>query len=313
MLDCHASHIRKNQNKEDNMITVMGATGHTGKKITEALLETGEQVRALGRSESRLAEFTSAGAEVLSGEATDAAFLAKAFRGADAVYTLLPTDRRAPDYRAEQDRQGEAIVKAIRESGVHYVAALSSLGADLSEGTGVIAGLHAQEERLKGLVGTNVLLLRPVSFFENFYDALGLIKHEGINADSVAPDLAIPMVATCDIANVAAKALKARDWKGVVVRELLGPCDLSYAEATRILGERIGKPDLNYVQFSYADEAKALVQAGLSESFAELYVAMTRAFNEAKIKAQQGRTPENTTPTRFEDFVPELVRAYHAA
>jgi uncharacterized protein YbjT (DUF2867 family) len=295
------------------MITVMGATGHTGKKITEALLRTGEQVRALGRSESKLAELKSAGAEVISGEATDAAFLANAFRGADAVYTLLPTDRRAPDYRAEQDRQGEAIVKAIRESGIRYLVALSSLGADLSEGTGVIAGLYAQEERLKGLESTNVLLLRPVSFFENFYDALGLIKHEGINADSVAPELAVPMVATRDIANVAAKALKARDWKGVVVRELLGPRDLSYAEATRILGERIGKPDLNYVQLSYADEAKALVQAGLSESFADLYVAMTRAFNEAKIKAHEGRTPENTTPTRFEDFVPDLARAYQAA
>ena len=37
------------------------------------------------------------------------------------------------------------------------------------------------EERLRRLEGTNVLLLRPVSFFENFYDALGLIKHQGIN------------------------------------------------------------------------------------------------------------------------------------
>ncbi len=88
-----------------------------------------------------------------------------------------------------------------------------------------------------------MLLLRPVSFFENFYEALGLIKTQGINADSVAPDLAIPMVATRDIADVAAKALTARDWTGVVVRELLAPRDLTYTEATRIIGERIGRPD----------------------------------------------------------------------
>ena len=293
------------------MITVMGATGHTGRKITEALLKADEGVRALGRSESKLAELKSAGADVLPGDATDASFLAKAFRGTDAVYTLLATDRTRPDYRAEQDQQGEAIVKAIAESGVRYIVALSSLGADLNDGTGVIAGLHAQEERLKRLEGTNVLLLRPVSFFENFYDTLGLIKYEGINADSVAPDLAIPMIATRDIADIAAKALKARDWKGVVVRELLGPRDLTYSEATRILGEYIGKPGLQYVQFSYEDEARALVQAGLSESFAGLYVEMTRAFNEGKIPAQ--RTAENTTPTRFEDFVGELARAYEAA
>jgi uncharacterized protein YbjT (DUF2867 family) len=248
---------------------------------------------------------------VLIGDTNDATFLTKAFRGADAVYALLPTDRRVTDYRAEQDRQGEAIVTAIRESGVRYVVALSSFGADKPKGTGVIAGLHAQEERLKQLNGVNVLLLRPVSFFENFYETLGLIKHEGINGGSVESNLAIPMVATRDIADAAARALKARNWNGVVVRELLGPRDLSYSEATRILGECIGKPDLQYVQFCYDDEAKALVQASMSESFANLYVEMTRAFNEGIIKPR--RTPENTTPTRFEDFADELASAYAGA
>ena len=93
------------------MITIMGATGNTGKKIALALLNAGEKVRALGRSESKLAELKAAGAEVLSGDTNDVAFLTKAFRGADAVYTLLPTDPHAADYRAEQDRQGEAMVQ----------------------------------------------------------------------------------------------------------------------------------------------------------------------------------------------------------
>jgi uncharacterized protein YbjT (DUF2867 family) len=292
------------------MITVMGTTGNTGRKITEALLRAGENVRALGRSESKLAKLKRAGAEVLVGDTNDAAFLIKACSGADAVYTLLPTDPRAADYRAEQDRQGEAIVKAIRESGVRYVVALSSMGADSSEAHGVLAGLHAQEERLKKIEGINLLLLRPVSFFENFYASIALIKQEGINGDSVEADVAIPVVATRDIADAAAKALKARDWKGVVVRELLGPRDISYAEVTRILGEKIGKPDLQYVQFSYDDQIKALVQAQFSESFARLYVEMTRAFNEGTIKPV--RTRENTTPTRFEDFADEWASVYKA-
>jgi uncharacterized protein YbjT (DUF2867 family) len=295
------------------MITVMGATGHTGKRIAEVLLDAGQKVRALGRSESKLAALERSGAEALTGDVADAAFLAKAFRGADAVYTLLPTDQRSPDYPARQQQEGEAIVNAVRESGVRYVVALSSLGADRSEGTGLIVGLHAQEERLTQRAGANLLLLRPVSFFENFYDKLGLIKHDGMIADSVAPDLAVPMVASRDIADVAARALQARDWQGVAVRELLGPRDLSHVEATRLIGERIGKPDLRYVQLSYADMADALVQAGLSESFAGQYVEMTRAFNEGTVKPRAGRTPENATPTRFEDFVGELARAYRAA
>jgi uncharacterized protein YbjT (DUF2867 family) len=290
------------------VIAVMGGTGNTGKKITESLLKTGEKVRALGRSESNLAELKRAGAEALAGNTNNAAFLTKAFRGVDAVYTLLPADQSAPDYRAEQDRQGEAIEKAIRDSGVRFVVTLSSMGADLSERTGVIAGSHAQEERLKKIDKINLLLLRPVSFFENFYSSLSLIEEEGINGDSVEADLAIPMVTTRDIADAAAKVLKTRDWKGVIVCELLGLRDISYSEATRILGERIGKPDLQYVQFSYDDQVRALVQAGLSESFANLYVEMTRAFNEGTIRPK--RTPGNTTPTRFEDFADELARAY---
>lgn len=53
------------------------------------------------------------------------------------------------------------------------------------------------------------------------------------------------------------------------------------------------------------------MQAGLSASFASLYIEMTRAFNEGKIA--QLRTPGNSTPTRFEDFATEMARAYHAA
>ncbi len=73
-------------------------------------------------------------------------------------------------------------------------------------------------------------------------------------------------------------------------------------------GKKVGKPDLQYVQFSYDDQARALVQVGLSESFANLYVEMTRAFNEGTIRPK--RTPGNTTPTRFGDFADELARAY---
>jgi uncharacterized protein YbjT (DUF2867 family) len=297
----------------EQLIAVMGATGNTGRKIAEALRQAGQNVRALGRSPARLAELKRAGAEVLTGDVADAAFLAHAFRGAAAVYTLLPTDQRSPDYAARQRQEGEAIVQAIRESGVSCVVALSSLGADLADGTGVLMGLHEQEERLKRLEGANVLLLRPVSFFENVYGQLEVIQQQGVMADSVAADLAAPMIAARDVADVAAQALIARDWQGVVVRELLGQRDLTHREVARILGERIGKPDLQYIQLSYDEMAESLVQAGMSASFARLYVEMTRAFNEGTVGPGTRRTPENTTPTRFEEFADELASAYLAA
>lgn len=295
------------------MIAVMGATGNTGSKIVKLLLDAGEEVRALGRSASRLAELEAAGAQALAGDATDTAYLTDAFRGADSVYTLLPFDPTSPGYLEAQERLGEAIVRAVRDAGVRYVVALSSVGADRPAGTGVLVSLHRQEQRLRTLEQANVLLLRAGAFFETFHAALEVIEHEGVNADSVAPDAPIPMIATRDVAAVAAEALRARDWSGVVVRELLGERDLSYAEVTRILGAAIGRPDLAYVQLPEAEMVAALTQAGLARDFAELLVEFHRALGDT-IASREGRKPENTTPTRFEDFAAsDLAGAFPAA
>lgn len=294
------------------MIAVMGAAGNIGRRISEQLLDAGERIRALGRSAEKLASLKSRGAEVLAGDARDAAFLASAFRGSEGIYTLIPPDVQSSDYRKQQDEVGEAITAAVRESGARFVVFLSSLGADQPAGTGPIAGLHAQEERLRRLQQVNVLVLRPAYFSENFYETLGLIRSQGINGGAIAPDVVFPMIATRDIADAAAQALRRRDWTGVVVRELLGPRDVTFAEATRILGARLGKPDLPYVQFPYADFTASLVQMGVSQNVAGLYAEMSRAINEGTVKSLEGRRPENTTRTTFEEFAETLAHAYEA-
>jgi len=294
------------------MIVVMGASGNTGKVTADALLSRGEKVRVLGRDAKKLQPFAARGAEVAAGDVSDAAFLARAFDGADAAYTLIPPDFRAADFRAYQDRIGEGTVKALRQSGVKRVAFLSSVGADLPAGTGPIAGLHAQEERLRGL-GVDVILLRPGYFFENLFASLPLIRQQGINGSAIAPDVKLSMIATRDIGAAAAAALAAKDFSGVQIRNLLGPRDYTLVEVTRILGAKIGKPDLAYVQFPYEAFQGALEQAGLSKDLARLYVEMSRAFNGGIVKPVGGRTPESTTPTTFEAFAGELAAAYAAA
>lgn len=294
------------------MIAVMGATGHIGSRVARILLDAGEKVRAIGRSKQKLAELEAAGADVASGDAADAAFLASCFRGADGVYALIPPSPQAPDHRAAQHAFGEAIVGALRETPVGHVVFLSSIGGQVPEGTGPIAGLHAQEHRLGRLRGAGVLILRPAYFFENFYETLGLIKHQGINGGAVAGDLRMPMIATRDIADVTARALRQRNWSGVVVRELLGQRDLTHAEATRILGARIGRPDLAYVQFPYDEYRNTLVQMGLSPSGADDYTQLARALNEGLVTSVEERTADNTTPTSFEEFAEEFARAYAA-
>jgi uncharacterized protein YbjT (DUF2867 family) len=288
-------------------IAVLGASGNIGGRISEQLLAGGNTVRAVGRSAEKLAGLQARGAEVLLGDIADAAFLTQAFSGADGAFTLQPPNPTALDYLARQNEEGDAIAKAAADSRLPHLIALSSVGADLPAGTGPIAGLHRQEERLKRLTATHVLALRPGYFFENLLPVVGLIKHQGINGSAVGGDTVLPMIATRDIADVAAEALASRDWTGFQVRELLGPRDLTHAEATRIIGAAIGKPDLPYVTFPYADYIGAMVQAGLSQNMAELYAEMAKAFNDGIVASREGRTAGNTTPTTFEQFVKEVI------
>jgi len=294
------------------MITVMGATGNTGKPVVLKLIKEGCQVRALSRGLDKLKPLTEQGAETLSGDVSDAAFLSRAFAGAEAAYVLIPPLYQADDLLAYQNRVGESIRKALSASGVRHVVFLSSLGAEQSTGTGPIVGLHLIENRLREMPGLNVLLLRAGYFFENHFGSLGLIKQQGINGGAIAPDVPIAQIATRDIADAAASALLERDFSGVVVRELLGPRDLPMAEATRILGAKIGKPDLKYVQFPYDAFAGALLQIGFSANIAGLFAEMSGAINAGRVRSLEGRNGRNTTRTTFEAFADTLAAAYKA-
>jgi len=296
------------------MITIMGASGKTGRAVAEALLEQGEKIRVLARSQDHLKSLVDKGAEARAGDAADAAFLTDAFRGSDAVYTLIPPNVTHPDVPAYQDQIGEAIVKAIKDSGVKHVVFLSSVGADRETGTGPITGLFRQEKRLTAVPGLNALSLRAGYFFENHLMSIPLIKHQGINGSAMAGHYGFAQIASSDIGGAAAQALRARDFKGSTARELLGQRDLSLDEATRIIGAAVGKPDLKYVQFPYEAALDAMISMGLSKSMASLYVEMSRAFNENLAKSVEGRNARNTTPTRFEDFVTQVFApAYHAS
>jgi uncharacterized protein YbjT (DUF2867 family) len=293
------------------MFVITGATGKVGGGIAERLLAEGKQVKAIGRNREKLSALEKQGAEIAVGSLEDAAFLARSFIGADAVFAMVPPDMAAPDVQAHYDRFGSAMVKALAESGVRYVVHLSSLGAHLAKGNGPIAGLHRQEERLNALSGVNVLHLRACYFMENLYGSIGMIKGMGLNGSPMIGDLKIPQIATKDIAAYAAARMVKKDFAGKVVQDLLGARDLSMREATTAIGKTIGKPELPYVQFPYEDAFKAMVGAGLSQSMAAGFVEMHKGFNEGTLGKSE-RNASNTTPTAIEEFAQEFARAYQA-
>jgi len=294
------------------MYVVLGATGNTGSVISNSLLLKGEKVRVVGRDAARLERFVRKGAEAFTANVSDAAALTKAFTGARTAYLMVPPSMTSQDYRADQERESDAIAKAVKESGLHYAVNLSSYGAHVPEGTGPIAGLHSAEQKLNAISGLNVLHLRAGYFMENNLAAIGMIQGMGIFGQALLPELKQPMIATRDIGDYAAQRLLNLDFSGKQTRELLGERDVSMHEATSVIARGTGKPDLRYVQFPYEQVQQVLMQMGIPPKTAALFIEMYKAINAGVVAAQEPRTPENTTPTSFEKFVQDVfVPAYH--
>jgi uncharacterized protein YbjT (DUF2867 family) len=287
------------------MFAITGATGHTGNVAAKTLLARGHKVRVIGRSADRLKPLAEAGAEPFVADITDTKRLAEAFRGVEGIYAMVPPNPTGNDFRAFQERVSDAIASAVTNSKVMFVVSLSSVGADKSSGTGPVVGLHNLEERLNRIPDTNVLHLRAGYFMENTLAQIGAIKAMGKAVGPLRPDLKLPMIATRDIGAVAAERLLQLNFNGKQTRELLGQRDLNMTEAASIIGKAIGKPGLEYVRLPDDQMRPALVEVGMSQNFADLILQMAQALNAGHMRALEPRSPENTTPTSYEQFVTE--------
>ncbi|HSW87121.1 MAG TPA: NAD(P)H-binding protein [Rhabdochlamydiaceae bacterium] len=290
---------------------IMGATGHIGHPLTEELLKKGHKVRVLGRDAHKLQEFKNKGAEVFSGDSTDSAFLAKMFKGCNAVFGLLPLGLDADDMEVLRDKTAEAIVQAVAKAKTTHVLNLSSIGANLPSGTGPIKEFYHQEDRLNLVPNLNVLHFRPAYFMENLLWSIPSIKSSGMITSSLKGDIPIPMVATQDIALKIAEFFDALKFTGSSVFEFVGPQEITMAEAAKVIGKAIGKPDLKYKQMSDEQAENEMIASGMKHQIAKLIVEMNRAFNERKIKPTQKLTEDHKGKTTFEEFCKTFSKIYH--
>jgi uncharacterized protein YbjT (DUF2867 family) len=295
------------------MYVIAGATGNTGKPIAEALLKAGQKVRIIGRDAQKAQSLIDQGAEFIQGSSTDRKTLAQAFHGAKAAYVLIPPNMTAQDFAAYQAEATENIAQAIQESGIQNVVTLSSVGAHLTSGAGVVQGLHHMENRLNQIPGVNILHLRPTYFLENTLGQAGAIKMLGAMGSPVRGDLKIPMIATQDIAQYATKRLQALDFQGKNVQHLFGAEDVSYDELAKIYGAKIGKPELIHMQVPY-DAFKGIMVSewGASESMADKMIEFTQAVNAGRITEIVQRDSESTTPTTVADFANVFAHVYNS-
>lgn len=285
------------------IIAVMGGTGQIGHVIVEDLIKRGHMIRSLGRNAKKQSALLTKGAEVYLYDFDDVQGLTETFRDCYAVFCMIPPAENEEDYRAYQDKVGEAICKALENTHISRVVNLSSLGAELTESTGPILGLRRQEKRLDSLTFIKDLIhLRAGYFMENLTGAVPSIFGKGEISFPMDGSRPIPMVATRDIGWKAADFLERTDEMGRIYFDFMGPHALTFNEATTILGNTLDRPDLRYVQCSEEEMRAFLLNNNMGTKSVEGLLEMFRVFNEGRIHPTQEMTREHHGMTSFEEF-----------
>jgi len=290
---------------------LLGSLGNITKPLAQQLIAAGGQVTIVTSDGSKSPAITSLGATPAVGSIEDVAFLTATFKGADAVYLMVPPRFDANPWKKWIGGVGEKYAMAIKAAGVKKVVNLSSIGADQPAGIGPVTGIHFAEVALDTHSGADVRHLRPAYFYLNLYGAIGLIKQAGIYGNNYGPDTKIILVHPRDIATAAAEELLNPAFKGSSVRYIAGD-ERTSKEITAVLGAAIGKPDLPYVPFSDEDTVKGIVGAGLPEEVAVNYAEMGNAIRTGKMFADYEKHRPALSPTKLEDFAKEFAAAYNA-
>lgn len=292
---------------------ITGSTGHISKPIAQALVNAGHDVTIITSKQENAAAIEALGAKPAIGSVEDVDFLTTTFSGADAVYTMVPPNFGASQWKQWIGSIGKNYANAIKATGIKYVVNLSSVGAHRENGVGPVSGLHLAEEALNTLTDVNIKHLRPAYFYQNLFSNIGLIKHAGIIGSNFnVMDNKFGIVDPADIAAVAIETLLQLNFTGHTVRYIASDEVSTNAIASEI-GKAIGKPELAWVPFSNEQAYDGMKQAGLPEEITKNYVEMGDAINSGIMYEDYWKNhPATLGNTKLADFAKVFAAAYSA-
>jgi uncharacterized protein YbjT (DUF2867 family) len=268
------------------MFVVLGASGNTGKVVAETLLRQKKKVRVVLHDTAKGKAWGEAGADVAIADVDEGAALERAFSGAEGVYALLPPNFSSSHVRMDNNRRTNTIAAAVEAAGVPHVVLLSSVGAQLSDGTGPVLGLY-DAETVFSRAKAAATFVRAAYLMENWGRSLYAVE-QGVLPTFLVVDKAIPQVATRDVGTAAARLL-AEGGSGKRVIELAGPREYTPRDVAAAVGRILGKP-IDVQQAPEEAMAPALMGAGMNAEWASLFQELTHGLN-ANIVVWEGGHP----------------------
>jgi len=292
---------------------ITGGAGHISKPLAEKLLKAGHQVTVVGRNAENLKPLTDQGATAAIGSVEDVEFLTQTFAGADAVYTMVPPNVSASDWKAHIGKIGQNYADAIKASGVKHVVNLSSIGAHMEDGCGPVSGLYRAEKALNELTDESIRHLRPGFFYYNLISNIPMVKGMNILGGNFGDASTTAVLAsTEDIADVAADDLLNLNFTGKSIRYITSD-ERTWGDIAKTLGQAVGKPELPWVGFNEEQTFGGLKQAGLPDEIAKNYTEMGVAMRTGAMAEDYYKNkPSEFGKVKLEDFAPQFAAAYNA-
>jgi uncharacterized protein YbjT (DUF2867 family) len=289
-------------------IVVTGSLGHISKPLAEELVQKGHEVTVISSSADRKQAIEALGATAAIGSVEDPDFLTSTFTGADAVYCMVPPDFRQPDPIAYYVKVGNSYAAAIQAAGVKRVVELSSYGAHLERGTGLIVGSYRNEQIFNALPEVVVTHMRPGYFMYNLLMQIPVIQAAGMMAANYGGEDRLPLVSPKDIAAAVADEIT-RPATGMQVRYVQSD-ERTCSEVAHLLGEAIGKPDLQWITLSDADMQANLEKSGMPPAITTMLVELNAAIHNGTLREDIDKHQVPLGRVKLEDYVPEFAAAY---
>jgi uncharacterized protein YbjT (DUF2867 family) len=213
-------------------VLVTGATGQQGGAVVRALMTRGHRVKAITRRpESDGAKrLTAAGVQVVAGDLDDAASVAAAAEGVDAMFLMGNSYEAGVE---AETRQGILAADAAKVAGVGHLIYSSVADADKKTGIPHFESKYLVEKHVAGL-GISYTISAPVAFMENIVApwSIGALR-QGTHAFAMPPKRILQLVAVADIGAFVAALVERREH---VFGKPTGEVPLLVSE----LGERAG-------------------------------------------------------------------------
>jgi NAD(P)H dehydrogenase (quinone) len=284
------------------MIAITGITGNIGSQLASNLLAAHQPVRAVVREASKGQPWADLGCEVAVADVHNAAALAAAFHGAEAVFLLVPPifdpAPGFPEAQSIASTFGEALTASAPARAVY----LSTIGAQAAQTN--LLSQHTIVEKALRTLPIPISFLRPAWFMENAAWDAAAARDKGVIASFLQPlDRAISMVATTDIAQVACELLVEKTTEHRTV-ELEGPERISPNRIAATFAGLLGHP---VIAGAVPREGWAALFASQGMKNPEPRIRMLDGFNEGWIQFENGPDAVRKGSVSLESVLKKLV------